>query len=142
MRSRIQNYGFVYNGQPDPTRPISLTLTQTPQPQLTAWFQLIAGTKKAGKKINPGRWKSKVEKIPTTDQQLDSTLFFLRTWDFMSFISFLFLVLSYHLLSSTVSSVKTAIPSGKGTRGHSHGDQHLQAPRMHETLFPARRDHP
>ena len=31
------------NGQPDPTRPISLTLTQTPQPQLTAWSQFIAG---------------------------------------------------------------------------------------------------
>ena len=30
-------------GQPDPTRPISLTLTQTPQPQLTAWSQFIAG---------------------------------------------------------------------------------------------------
>ena len=42
MRSRIQNYRFVYNGQPDPTRPISLTLTQTPQPQLTAWSQFIA----------------------------------------------------------------------------------------------------
>ena len=26
-------------GQPDPTRPISLTLTQTPPPQLTAWSQ-------------------------------------------------------------------------------------------------------
>ena len=31
------------NGQPDPTRPISLTLTQTPQPQLTAGSQFIAG---------------------------------------------------------------------------------------------------
>ena len=31
------------NGQPDPTRPIPLTLTQTPQPQLTAWSQFIAG---------------------------------------------------------------------------------------------------
>ena len=29
--------------QPDPTRPISLTLTQTPLPQLTAWSQFIAG---------------------------------------------------------------------------------------------------
>ena len=31
------------NGQSDPTRPILLTLTQTPQPQLTAWSQFIAG---------------------------------------------------------------------------------------------------
>ena len=30
-------------GQPDPTRPISLTLTQTPLSQLTAWSQFIAG---------------------------------------------------------------------------------------------------
>ena len=29
-------------GQPDPTRPISLMLTQTPLPQLTAWSQFIA----------------------------------------------------------------------------------------------------
>ena len=31
------------NGQPDPTRPISLTLTHPPPPQLTAWSQFIAG---------------------------------------------------------------------------------------------------
>ena len=30
-------------GQPDPTRPISLTLTQIPLPQLTAWSQFMAG---------------------------------------------------------------------------------------------------
>ena len=41
-----------------PTRPISLTLTQTPLPQLTAWSQFIAGepnrTKKGTK--GEGRW--------------------------------------------------------------------------------------